>query len=74
MKPYKDDLPNGYIEILKRICKREKYAALISEQSLRGLWTHATCNIVPIPDASFSHMASMIISKGSPYKRLFTFQ
>jgi hypothetical protein len=29
---------------------------------------------VPIPDASFSHMASMIISKGSPYKRLFTFQ
>jgi hypothetical protein len=74
MKPYKDDLPNSYTEILKRICKIDSYAALISETSLRGLWTYAACNIVPIPEASFSHMASMVISKGSPYKRLFSYK
>jgi hypothetical protein len=74
MEPYKDELPNSYIEILKRVCNRDKYAALISEPSLRGLWTYAACNIVPIPKASFSHMASMVISKGSPYKRLFSYK
>jgi hypothetical protein len=52
MKPYKDELPNGYIEVLKRICKRDKYAALVSETSLRGLGMYATCNIVQIGRAS----------------------
>jgi hypothetical protein len=74
MKAYKDDLPNSYIEVLKRICNRDKYGAFVSEPALRGLWTYATCNIVPIPKASFSHMASMIISQESPYKQLFSYQ
>jgi hypothetical protein len=72
IEPYKEDLPNNYVETLKRICNRDKYGAVISQPSLRGLETYTACNIVPIPEASFAHMASMIISKGSPYRRYFS--
>ncbi|KDR11386.1 hypothetical protein L798_14018 [Zootermopsis nevadensis] len=72
IEPYKDDLPNNYVEILKRFCSKDKYGAVMSLSSLRGLETYLPCNIVPIPKASFSHMASMTIRKGSPYRRYFS--
>jgi hypothetical protein len=74
IEPYKKDLPNNNEEALKRICNRNNYGAIIPLSALRGLWTYATCNIVPISKASFLHPASMIINKGSPYKRLFSHQ
>jgi len=74
IKPYENDLPNNYTEAVNRVCTRNKYGALISSQSFRGLEMYATCNIMPIPRAGFSHVASMITSKGSPYKRMFTHQ
>jgi len=74
IKPYEHDLPNNYTEALNRVCTRDKYGALISSQSLRGLEIYATCNVMPIPKAGFSHMASMITGKRSPYKRMFTEQ
>jgi hypothetical protein len=75
IQPYENDLPNDYTEALSRICSRKKYGALISSQSFRGLEMYATCNVMPIPKAAFSHgAASMITSKRSPYKRMFNHQ
>jgi hypothetical protein len=72
--PGVENLPSSDSEGLQRICRTEKYSYVISQTTLRGLARSIPCNIVGVPQAYYSITASMIISKSSPYRRIFSFQ
>ncbi|PSN40519.1 Ionotropic receptor 160 [Blattella germanica] len=63
--------PVSDVDGLRRICNEKKYSYLISGTTLRGLARNIPCSIVGVPHAYYTITASMIISKSSPYQRLF---
>ncbi|PNF23956.1 hypothetical protein B7P43_G10051 [Cryptotermes secundus] len=67
-------LPQTDLEGLRKLCDESKYSFLTLDTSLKGLEKEIPCNIVAIPRAFHTTTLSMLISKSSSYRTLFTDQ
>jgi hypothetical protein len=56
------------------ICARRRYAFVASERIYQSLKRELPCAVVGIPRAYYSKAVSLILRKGNPMKRLFTYQ
>ncbi|XP_023717063.1 uncharacterized protein LOC111869631 isoform X2 [Cryptotermes secundus] len=65
-------LPQTDLEGLRKLCDESKYSFLTLDTSLKGLEKEIPCNIVAIPRAFHTTTLSMLISKSSSYRTLFT--
>ena len=72
IKPNTKSLPTSFEQGLRRVCEERKFGFLIAQRTFLGLGQNISCKIVDIPRACYTSTVSFIISRGSPYKRLFT--
>ena len=56
---------------LKEICERKRYAFLTSVPIYQILRRELPCVVVEVPKAYYSKAVSLVMRKGSPFKRLF---
>jgi hypothetical protein len=68
--PNLNDMPKSAMEGLQRICEDSHYAFAAEELSASS--SQPTCEITSVPYALIRTPASMIVSKNSPYRRLFS--
>jgi hypothetical protein len=70
IEPNINDLPKSTMEGFQRICEDRNYAFAIEELSANN--NRLTCEVMAVPYAFLRIPTSMIISKKSPYRRLFS--
>jgi hypothetical protein len=72
IKPNTKTLPISFEQGLRRVCEERKFGFLIAQRTFHGLGQNISCKIVDIPIACYTSEVALILSRGSPYKRLFT--
>ena len=70
--PNLKNLPENAYEGFRRVCEEGNYAFTTDEDDFHTL--KHSCEIVEVPQASFHLQGSFIISKKSPYHRIFNYQ
>jgi hypothetical protein len=71
--PFKKDLPATYIDGYRRVCADHNYAFFGSKSSARELLS-IPCQIVPLPEPTYTLQLAFIISKNSSYKGLINWR
>jgi hypothetical protein len=71
IEPHVNDLPKSLDEGLERMCQHTKMAYVASDVFIRFAQSKRTCSFMSIDKASYFLTESLVISKKSPYKRIF---
>jgi hypothetical protein len=69
--PERKTAPKTATEGLTEICIKKRYAFVTSVTIYQIIRRKLPCVVVPIPHAYYSKAVSLVIRKGSPFKRLF---
>lgn len=67
-------LPETDLEGLQRLCADGRYSYLTLDTSFKGLEADIPCHVVEVARAFHTTTLSMIISKSSRYRALFSHQ
>ncbi|KAJ9585858.1 hypothetical protein L9F63_020500, partial [Diploptera punctata] len=72
--PLGENMP-GAEEGIENICRRTRYAYMISSYLFMGIrkHRHLKCNIMALPRASVKEFYSIALTKNSPYIDLFNY-
>jgi hypothetical protein len=65
-------LPKSIDEGLEMMCQKPKIAYVASDVFMRLAQSRRACSVVPVERASYMLTESLVISKKSPYKRIFS--
>jgi hypothetical protein len=74
MFPARENAPKTAKDGLEEICKRERYAFFTSDQIYQIVRRKLACVVVAVPKAYYSKAVSLVMKKGSQFKRLFVHQ
>jgi hypothetical protein len=72
IEPDIDRLPKSIDEGLKKMCRQPKIAYVASEVLIRFAQSKKACGIIPVDKASYFLTSSLVVSKKSPYRRIFS--
>ncbi|KDR23150.1 hypothetical protein L798_15232 [Zootermopsis nevadensis] len=72
IEPGIDSLPKSVDEGLAKMCDHPKIAYVASDLFLRIARSRRACSVVPVDKASYLLTESLVLSKKSPYRRVFS--
>jgi hypothetical protein len=72
--PFKNELPTSHITGFRRACADHKYAYHGPKVLAKHFSMLESCQLVPLPEASYMVTAGFIISKNVPYKGLINWR
>jgi hypothetical protein len=73
--PHKNDLPTGNFEGFSSVCDcRHKYAFISSAFAGKYWARKLSCDLTTLPETYYPESLTFIISKNSPYKKLFNWK
>lgn len=70
--PFKNDMPVSELDGFRRVCDDHKYAYIgfLEKYDLQKL----SCQVVPLPETSYTVTAAYVISKNNPYRGLINWR
>ncbi|KDR11384.1 glutamate receptor ionotropic, kainate 5-like [Zootermopsis nevadensis] len=69
--PNTNSFPGSVLECMKRVCDEKTYVATVDSDEKRLYSDKLSCKLTAVPNAFFWVPASYIITKKSPYKKIF---
>jgi hypothetical protein len=72
--PFKNDLPVSYFAGFRRVCAEHKYAYFGPNFLCYKVFESLPCQLVPLPDPTYTERWAFIIPKYSPYKGLINWR
>ena len=69
--PARKDAPRTALEVLTEICTRKRYTFFTSVSIYHIIRRKLPCVVIEVPQAYYSKAVSLVMRKGSPFKRLF---
>jgi hypothetical protein len=72
--PFKNDLPNTYMDGCRRVCADHKYGFFGPDPLTKIYSKMLPCMLVPLPDTFYRDQWTFIISKNSSYRGIINWR